>query len=78
MFFDAKSDILSSLLDITKIQITDSSNKIEGIVTAAVRLKEIVSKRLYLENKVKKRSLATVMCWKRYTKIMIILRPVQM
>ncbi len=41
----AKPDILSSLLDIAKIQSTQASNKIEGIVTTEARLKEIVQQK---------------------------------
>lgn len=42
---EAKPDILSSLLDIAKIQSTEASNKIEGIVTTEARLKEIVQQK---------------------------------
>ena len=42
LFIEAKPDILASLLDIAKIQSTEASNKIEGIVTTEARLKEIV------------------------------------
>lgn len=45
LFIEAKPDILSSLLDIAKIQSTEASNKIEGIVTTEVRLKEIVQQK---------------------------------
>lgn len=42
LFIEAKSDILSELLEIARIQSTDASNKIEGIVTTEDRLKMIV------------------------------------
>ncbi|MGI6665315.1 MAG: Fic family protein [Christensenellaceae bacterium] len=45
LFIEAKPDVLSSLLDIAKIQSTEASNKIEGIVTTEVRLKEIVQQK---------------------------------
>lgn len=45
LYVEAKSDILSSLLDIAKIQSTEASNKIEGIVTTEARLKEIVQQK---------------------------------
>ena len=45
LFIEAKPDILSSLLDIAKIQSTEASNKIEGIVTTEARLKEIVQQK---------------------------------
>jgi len=45
LFIEAKPDVLSSLLDIAKIQSTEASNKIEGIVTTEARLKEIVQQK---------------------------------
>ena len=45
LFIEAKSDTLSSLLEIAKIQSTEASNKIEGIVTTEARLKEIVQQK---------------------------------
>ena len=45
LFIEAKPDILSHLLDIARIQSTEASNKIEGIVTTEVRLKEIVQQK---------------------------------
>src|SRR5690554_6505947 len=45
LFIEAKQDILASLLDIAKIKSTEASNKIEGIVTTAARLKEIVQEK---------------------------------
>ena len=45
LFVEAKPDILSHLLDIARIQSTEASNKIEGIVTTEARLKEIVQQK---------------------------------
>lgn len=42
LFIEAKPDILSSLLNVAKIQSTEASNKVEGIITTEARLKEIV------------------------------------
>lgn len=42
LFIEAKADVLTSLLDIAKIQSAESSNKIEGIYTSDERLKKIV------------------------------------
>ena len=42
LFIEAKSDALVKLLDIAKIQSTEASNRIEGIVTTEDRLKKIV------------------------------------
>jgi len=42
LFVEAKPDILSHLPDIVRMQRAGTSNKIEGIVAAEVRLKEFV------------------------------------
>lgn len=42
LFIEAKEDTLSQLVEIAKIQSTQSSNKIEGIYTSDERLKKIV------------------------------------
>lgn len=54
LFIEAKPDVLSSLLDIEKIQSTESSNKIEGIVTTEARLKEIVQQKAVPRNRSEK------------------------
>lgn len=45
LFIEAKSDTLSHLVDIAKIQSTEASNKIEGIYTSDERIKKIVSEK---------------------------------
>ena len=42
LFKEAKPDVLSQLLEIAKIQSTEASNRIEGIVTTDERLKQLV------------------------------------
>lgn len=42
LFIEAKKDVLSNLLEIAKIQSTEASNRIEGIITTDERLKRIV------------------------------------
>ena len=42
LFIEAKSDVLTQLVEIAKIQSTEASNKIEGIFTSEERLKKIV------------------------------------
>lgn len=42
LFIEAKADTLSQLVEIAKIQSTESSNKIEGIYTSDERLKKLV------------------------------------
>lgn len=42
LFIEAKSDTLSRLMEVAKIQSTEASNKIEGIYTSDERLKKLV------------------------------------
>ena len=42
LFIEAKEDVLSSLLEVARIQSTEASNRIEGIITTDDRLKKIV------------------------------------
>ncbi len=42
LFTDAKPEALRSLLEVAKIQSTEASNRIEGIITTDVRLKQLV------------------------------------
>ena len=42
LFIEAKADVLSSLLEVARIQSTEASNRIEGIITTDDRLKKIV------------------------------------
>src|SRR5574344_485985 len=45
LFIEAEPDVLSSLLEIAKIQSTKSSNRIEGIYTSDKRLHELVAEK---------------------------------
>ena len=45
LFIEAKADALSNLLEVAKIQSTEASNRIEGIITTDDRLKKIVRER---------------------------------
>jgi len=42
LFIEAKADVLSSFLEVARIQSTEASNRIEGIITTDDRLKKIV------------------------------------
>ncbi len=42
LFIEAQKDVLTELLEIAKIQSTEASNRIEGIITTEDRLKKIV------------------------------------
>lgn len=42
LFMEAKPDMLEAMLEVAKIQSTGSSNRIEGIFTSDVRLKDLV------------------------------------
>ena len=60
LFIEAKADALSELLEVAKIQSTEASNRIEGIITTDDRLKKIVRD--------------TAMCMQRSMKAMTISR----
>jgi Fic family protein len=51
LYIEADSDVLSSMMEIAKIQSTGSSNRIEGIQTSDKRLKEIVQQKTEPKNR---------------------------
>ena len=51
LYIEAESDILTSLLDIAKIQSTKASNKIEGIYTSDERLEALVMEKAEPRNR---------------------------
>lgn len=51
LFIEAKKDVLSDLLEIAKIQSTEASNRIEGIITTDDRLKKIVRDKTIPKNR---------------------------
>ena len=67
LFTDARSEALRSLLEVAKIQSTEASNRIEGIITTDVRLKRHA-------HEAKKKSPATGMCSPPSTKATTIFR----
>lgn len=62
LFIEAKADALSNLLEVAKIQSTEASNRIEGIITTDDRLKRSSAKRPCPRAAAKKRSPDTVTC----------------
>ena len=51
LFIEAKKDALSGLLEIAKIQSTEASNAIEGIVTTNTRIRQIVEEKTAPRNR---------------------------
>ena len=51
LYFSTQPDVLSKLVDISKIQSTDASNRIEGIRTSDSRLKELMEKKTEPRNR---------------------------
>lgn len=43
LFIEAKSDVLTQLVEVAKIQSTEASDKIEGIFTSDERLKKLLT-----------------------------------
>ncbi len=54
LYMKTKPDILNSLLEVSKIQSTGASNRIEGIYTSDIRLKELVQKKIEPQNRSEK------------------------
>ena len=51
LFIEAKKDVLAELLEIAKIQSTEASNAIEGIVTTNTRIKQLVEEKTTPKNR---------------------------
>lgn len=51
LYIESKKDILTSLLNIAKIQSSEYSNKIEGIKTSDERIKELVNQKVEPKNR---------------------------
>lgn len=51
LFAEASPDVLRALVDVARIQSTESSNRIEGIFTSGQRLKELVENRVEPRNR---------------------------
>lgn len=51
LFIEAKADTLSELLEISKIQSTEASNRIEGIFTSDERLTQLVREKVRPKNR---------------------------
>ena len=56
-FLVRKPPVLDKLVEIAKIQSVEDSNRIEGIVTTAVRIKELVNQKRRLETGMEKKFL---------------------
>ena len=51
LYIETKKDVLTSLLKIAKIQSSEYSNKIEGIQTTDVRIREIINDKVEPKNR---------------------------
>ena len=51
LFIEAKADVLSSLLEVARIQSTEASNAIEGIVTTKTRIRQLVEEKTTPKNR---------------------------
>ena len=75
LFIEAKADTLTKLVEIAKIQSTESSNKIEGIYTSDERLKKLVQDKTTPVPGTSRRLPATGMCWPPSMRALTISRP---
>lgn len=62
LYLKQKPAVLDKLIDITKVQSTEASNKIEGIVTTNTRVQQLCMEKLRLEIGTKKKLWAIGMC----------------
>lgn len=74
LFIETKADELSDLLEVAKIQSTEASNCIEGIVTTNERLKKSFVRRPSPGTAAKKRSPDTAMYLQQFMKVMTLSR----
>ena len=51
LYLNAKPDVLNALMEVAKIQSTTSSNRIEGISTTDVRMRELMSRKTIPRNR---------------------------
>ena len=51
LYLNAKSDILNALMEVAKVQSTTSSNRIEGISTTTVRMRELMLQKAIPKNR---------------------------
>jgi Fic family protein len=51
LYIEAHQDVLNSMLEVAKIQSTDASNRIEGIFTSDVRLRELMEEKVAPRNR---------------------------
>ena len=74
LFIESKKDLLAELLEIAKIQSTEASNRIEGIVTTEDRLKQLVRDKTTPRNRSEREIAGYRMCCLRFMKTMTIYR----
>ena len=74
LFATAKHDALTNMLESAKIQSTEASNKIEGIVTTSERLKQFVREKTMPETRSEKKLLVIVTFYLLFMKATIIFR----
>lgn len=51
LYIEAKRDVLDALVEVAMIQSTDASNRIEGIFTSDIRLKQLVEEKVVPHNR---------------------------
>lgn len=51
LYLNAKRDVLNALMEVAKVQSTTSSNRIEGISTTDVRMRELISQKAIPRNR---------------------------
>ena len=71
LYLKQRPEELEKLVEIAKIQSTEASNAIEGIVTTNTRIRQLVEEKTTLETATNKKLRAIGMCWKSSTKTLM-------
>lgn len=71
LYLKQRPEELEKLVEIAKIQSTEASNAIEGIVTTNTRIRQLVEKKRRLETATNKKLRVIGMCWKSSTKTLM-------
>ena len=70
MYLKQRPEELEKLVEIAKIQSTEASNAIEGIVTTDTRIRQLALKKQRQKTGMSRKSRVTGMCWESYMRVL--------
>lgn len=71
MYLKQRPEELEKLVEIAKVQSTEASNAIEGIVTTNTRIRQLVEIKPRPKTVMSRKSPDTEMCWRSFMKVFI-------